>query len=767
MRPDPAPSGQADFWHSAIDSLTAHIAVLDDQGRILAVNAAWRRFASNNGSTEPDACIGVNYLAVCDRALAGENGQEGAAAAEGIRAVFAGRRREFSLPYPCHSPKKKRWFMLRVTRFEGPGPACVVIAHENITAPRAAQIRAAEAAKKLESANLGLRQQAADLERAEALESGSNRILELIARNELLNGILHEIALLVERQEPGCRCAVVRSRNERIEVAATPTFAAELRERLESMAAAASGLSHESSLNGLIQAVGFSNGPDLHTFRFVRVPSQSGDLTGSCLAVARPGSDTAPPLSPVLTRAASLAAIALDHAALYEKLSFQAGHDALTEVPNRLLFQERLQEAVAGARNHNRSFGVCMVDLDRFKQVNDLYGHRFGDGLLRQVAHRILDCVRPGDTVARLGGDEFAIILDNLPSPEKAGQIVKRIVSALNTPFSVFDKDLRVTGSVGFSIYPDDAGDPAALVRNADTAMYRCKNQGRNMFQRYNATMGIMAMERLTIEQHLRGAVHRGELEVHYQLQYDLNRNVSGMEALVRWNNPVLGIVSPGTFIPIAEDTGMITEIGAFVLREACRQNVEWRQSGLIPARIAVNVSTVQLVRHGFADYVAAVLAETGLDPELLELEITESAMITSMSDVIHEMKGVRELGVKISIDDFGTGYSSLSYLQNLPVDAIKIDRSFVRELDTGSASGGSVVRAIIALAHSLKLMVVAEGVETRAQFDALSALRCDIAQGYLLHRPLPAPAVAQLLAQTRTELAPPACEASSIECMR
>ena len=631
-----------------------------------------------------------------------------------------------------------------VFEFHG-APAILGIARD-ITEWKAAQNRATQATREVEAANLVLRRQADDLQRAEALEEASNQILQLIARNELLDTVLYEIALLVEREQPGMHCAVILLQTgPHIKIAAAPTCPEAELEKLKRFDVTVLAEHGDSPVPELIEAGACAGGrSDLRTFCWVPIRNPPAGW----LAMTRLGSSDSPEVSPAMTRAASLAGLALDHAELYEKLSFQAGHDSVTEVPNRLLFVERLHEAVVRSRRVNRGFAIGILDLDHFRQVNDLHGHRLGDGVLRQVAQRLSACVSPGDTVARLSDDEFGLILENLQSADEMEPIRGRLMAAFEPLFSVFDHVLKVTGSLGLSLFPEDATDPNALVRSADAALRFAKSHGRNTSERYHAAIGVAAHERLEIERHLPGAVERGELEVYYQLQHNTDREVCGMEALVRWHSPALGFVPPGKFIPIAENTETIFDIGSFVLRRACLQSVEWQRSGLAPTRIAVNVSTVQLVRPGFCQFVAAMLDETGLSPALLELEITETAMLTNLEDVVREIERLRKLGLRISIDDFGTGYSSLSYLQNLPVDAIKIDRSFIGALDRGSGGGTSIVSAIITLAHGLNLTVVAEGVETQAQLETLAALKCDLIQGHLLHCPSAASAVSQTLAR-------------------
>lgn len=737
-----SPGVSKTFWRSAIDSLTAHVAILDADGCVLAVNAAWRRFAANNGSSDPDACIGLNYLRVCE-AASGDDGIEGPQAAAGIRRVIAGERAEFTVSYPCHSPKKKRWFLLRATRFEGDGPARVVIAHENITAPKAAQIRASQYAKEVDSANRQLRAQAVELTLAEALEADSNGVLELIARNELVDSIVHRVLLLLERQLPACGSCIVLIRNGKPDVYTSPHLPESVRAQLEARSEEALVLCEGPTpyLISLAGAVAREDTGSRGSDRWNFVPIRKDGKLAGCIAVQ----STADKSSTVISRAAALTTLALEHAGMYERLAFQAHHDSLTELPNRLLFQERLQQAFLRRRREDDKFAVLMIDLDRFKQINDAYGHRVGDLLLRQVGHRLLACIGPDDTAARLGGDEFVILVNQARSAAAVEALAGRIASAFEGLFDVLEHKLLLTCSVGFAIYPDDGRDAGVLVRNADTALYGAKSDGRNTWKRFDSAMGVMALERMEIELHLREALRRNELHLQYQPQLDCDRKLIGVEALMRWHSPVLGSVPPGKFIPVAEESGLIVDLGNWALREACAQNARWRQNGFQSVRMAVNVSTMQMGRMDFAKTVQTIIAETGIEAGLLELEITESAMMHSVTEAIQEMKKIRRLGVRISIDDFGTGYSSLSYLQTLPVDSVKIDRSFIQELDGSSANASSVVQAIIALAHTLQLEVVAEGVETEAQLGAIRRLNCDVAQGYLLHRPLQVEAVQKL----------------------
>jgi diguanylate cyclase (GGDEF)-like protein/PAS domain S-box-containing protein len=421
-----------------------------------------------------------------------------------------------------------------------------------------------------------------------------------------------------------------------------------------------------------------------------------------------------------------------------ERIKNLAYFDVLTGLPNRRLFTDRLQVAIANAHRHGTQLAIMFLDLDLFKRINDSLGHGVGDQVLVETANRLGLCIREGDTVARLGGDEFVVLLPEIGHVEDAAKLAERVIAHVKQPFQVFEHELYVTTSIGIAVYPEDGTTAETLLKNADTAMYRAKDLGRNAFQLYTPAMNARSFERLAMEAALRHALKRGEFMLVYQGKVDLfSGKMSGVEALARWRHPDLGMVSPVEFIPLAENMGLISDIGAWALREACRQCKSWHDLGLPPVRIAVNVSTLQFREGDIPALVTEALAESGLDPNFLELEITESVLMQRVEEVSQVLTVLRAMGVHVSIDDFGTGYSSLSYLKRIPIDALKIDRSFVSDIQGENGEGAEIVSTIIDLAHNLKLRAIAEGVETHDQAAFLRSKGCDEIQGYLVSRPV------------------------------
>lgn len=420
------------------------------------------------------------------------------------------------------------------------------------------------------------------------------------------------------------------------------------------------------------------------------------------------------------------------------RIQHLAHHDALTGLPNRLLMSDRIDQALRRASRENEKFALLFIDLDRFKNINDTLGHDVGDGLLIQVAERCHRVVRESDTVSRQGGDEFVILLNDLKSPQDARHIALKLIEVLGQPYQLDQHELAVTASIGIAMYPGDGDTPSALMRCADAAMYRAKAEGRNRAEFYASDLETASLGLLLMENQLRGALERGELRVHYQPKIDAQLgDCTGLEALLRWQHPELGLLLPGRFIPTAEDSGLIAPIGGWVLDEVCRQLREWIDAGLEPPRIAVNLSAHQFASQDVEAMVSSALRRHGVPIGLLELELTETMLMRNPKRTAELLRRLRSLGLTLSIDDFGTGYSSLGYLHMFPVQELKIDASFVRDIQP-SGSRGKIAKAIIALAHELGLTVVAEGVETPYQCEFLLSQGCDQLQGYLFSRPVP-----------------------------
>ncbi len=419
-----------------------------------------------------------------------------------------------------------------------------------------------------------------------------------------------------------------------------------------------------------------------------------------------------------------------------EKLVYLAHYDGLTGLPNRVLFFDRLKQTLAQARRREKLAAVMFLDLDRFKVVNDTLGHAVGDELLRHVAQRLAGCVRVGDTVARFSGDEFVLIVNDLEQPEDARLIAQKVLQAFADPFRVGGHEVFVSTSIGISMFPTDCDDEQALLKDADTAMYRAKESGRNNFQFYTREMNARAMYRLQLENSLRHALERGEFRLHYQPKACLHTGrITGVEALLRWERPEHGLVPPGDFVPLLEDTGLIVPVGEWVIAEACRQLAAWRAAGREPVSIAINISARQFAARNLGEIVRRVLDEHQADPRYIEFELTESLLMVNTEEAVRTLEYLKALGLKLSIDDFGTGYSSLSYLKRFPIDALKIDRSFIDEITT-DVGDATITRAVIGMAHNLGLKVVAEGVETEEQLSFLTANGCDEAQGFYFARP-------------------------------
>ena len=436
---------------------------------------------------------------------------------------------------------------------------------------------------------------------------------------------------------------------------------------------------------------------------------------------------------------------------LERRLVALSQQDSLTGLPNQARFIDRLNQAILQSQRHDHRVGVLVLDLDRFKRVNELVGHAGGDEVLQQVAHRLEVAVRQGDTLACMGGGRFLVLLPELKEDLGATKVGKKLLEAFRSPFKTGDRGFQLSASIGICVHPQDGLDASTLLSHAESALYRAKERGGNRLECFTTTLNQLSLERQELEQCLREAMQNGELQMYYQPQFHVDGRLTGAEALLRWNHPLLGSVPPTRFIPLAEENRLILPIGEWALREACNQMAHWQARTTMPLLLAVNVSALQFASGDWEACVVRALMESGLRPNSLELELTESIVMRQGREDIRPLHRLREIGTRIAIDDFGTGYSSLGYLQRLPITTIKLDQSFISALQVEGpeVSSEPIVRAVIQLAHSLKLTVIAEGVETEGQRDMLEYLGCDNLQGFLLGRPLPAQAFEALLEAT------------------
>lgn len=438
--------------------------------------------------------------------------------------------------------------------------------------------------------------------------------------------------------------------------------------------------------------------------------------------------------------------------AMVQKLAHLAQYDFLTDLPNRALLNDRLEQTIALARRGRQQLAVLFIDIDRFKNINDTLGHTIGDKLLQSVAQRLTMCVRDSDTISRQGGDEFIVLLSNVENAKAAGYSAAKILAAQAAKHCLDKHELNITLSIGISIFPDDGENAETMLRNADAAMYHAKENGRNNFQFFKQEMNDSAIERQALEHGLRDALERNEFVLHYQPKFNLESGeITGVEALIRWQHPLRGLLCPKHFVPIAEDSGLIVPIGQWMLREACRQTQAWQNAGLLPTPIAVNISAVEFRREDFLPDMCKILHDTGLDPHYLEIELTESMLVQDIESTMTVLNALKNMGVQMAIDDFGTGYSSLSSLRQFPINTLKIDQSFVRDIST-DIKDATIVSAVIGMGNSLKLRVSAEGVETSEQLAFLIAERCEEGQGYFFSPPVDADTFANMLGTVNTK---------------
>ena len=440
-----------------------------------------------------------------------------------------------------------------------------------------------------------------------------------------------------------------------------------------------------------------------------------------------------------------------EHRRFQEELVYQATHDHLTGLPNRTLLQDRLGQALA-LEAFRRQTPICVMflDLDNFKKVNDSLGHSVGDQLIKAVANRLKNCVRGGDTVARLSGDEFIVVLPKVGEMHDVVTVAKKMINIFTAPFHLSGNEIYVTVSIGAAMFPTDGDTVDALLRNADAAMHHAKEQGKNNYQFYSEEMNVRVFERMALESSLHRAIREQEFTLHYQPRVDLRTGeISGLEALIRWNHPEMGLVPPAKFIPVAEETGLIVPMGEWVIRTACAQSRAWQEQGLPPMRVAVNLSARQFRQKNLIETISGILEQTGLDASLLEVELTESLVMQGAEQSITILRELKAMGVEIAVDDFGTGYSSLSYLKRFPITNLKIDKSFIHDM-ASDPEDAILVKTIIDMAHGLGMKVTAEGVETLEQIEFLRQHHCEEMQGFYFSRPLPADQLVQFLQEGR-----------------
>jgi diguanylate cyclase (GGDEF)-like protein len=601
-----------------------------------------------------------------------------------------------------------------------------------------------KAARGREAAALSLRESNRELEEARELDRIKLSILEMVGTHAPLSQSLAAVAELPCRYRSGAGAAVWSGNGDILLYQVSRGLPEQLTGLLRAQCFEMEGgkpLSRQVPEEELTAAAAEA-GLQSMTLPLWNV---AGDIIGLLMIFAPPNASNCG-CDWICSQMVRLASLAIEHTLLYERLAFQAQHDILTGLPNRLLFQDRMQQALRQARRNRKKVAVVWLDLDRFKQINDSLGHLIGDEVLCEVARRLAAAIRDSDTAARIGGDEFAVLVSELDEADGAEVVAEKLLNAVRLPMRLARSHLRISASAGISLYPDHGTEPFGLMRNADLAMYKAKHAGRDAFRIFLPKFGHSRSRQIQIERELGNALEAGEFHLEYQPLVDRWGRLGGFEALLRWTNAKLGKVSPAEFIPIAEEIGLIPAIGEWVTRTACRDGASWLNAGMAVPRISVNASGLQLTGQGFTEMIRGALEDTGFPAARLEIEVTETALVGNLDLALEQIVWLRKLGVKFAIDDFGTGYSSLNQLRTLPVDFVKIDRSFIRDLRDSPRDSTTLVRGIIGLAHNLGLEVVAEGVETVDQLLLLRALGCDLIQGFFLHHPMNAAATEELI---------------------
>lgn len=711
-----------------LDALPAHIALVDSQGAIVSFNRAWQEYAETNGLPAPGYGVGVNYLDTCDKA------HEGGEAADGIRSVLAGDSRSFAIEYPCHSPTQQSWFLMTVTPSSHTGKNGAVVMHQNITERTLAKI--------------GMKR----LNRVYAVLSEINALIVRVHdRDELFRE-----ACRIAVETGGIRMAMIaivdRATNKMVPVGSAgkdEQFLKAIRNLLSSDEKASTTMAAKAirdkmaivsnDLEGDLRAPLRENYTQSGVRSLAVLPLiVSGEAVGIFALYAREKDFFHEEEMKLLTGLAGDVALAINHIGRQERIDYLGSYDQLTGLSNHRLFLERFAQYTRSAADNGHRLALFLIDLERFKNINDSLGQPAGDALLQQVAQWLTQHLGDVNRVARVGADQFAVVL---PEERRLGDAVQQLEAMLEAfylhPFQLKGDAYRIAAKFGVAMFPDDGADAAILFKNAEAAVKKAKAGGhRHLF--YTQKMTETVARRLNLENQLRQALDKQEFVLHYQPKVNLvSGEITGVEALIRWNDPLTGLVPPDLFIPILEETGMIYDVGLWALHKSLQDYLRWRTAGLQAVRIAVNVSPLQMRHPGFITLIEQIVASDARAAQGLELEITEGMIMSDMKQAISSLHSIRALGIRIAIDDFGTGYSSLGYLSKLPIDTLKIDRMFVTDMATDQ-QGLSLVSTIINLAHSLELKVVAEGVETEEQSRLLRLLKCDEMQGYLFSEPVP-----------------------------
>ncbi|MEX1665489.1 EAL domain-containing protein [Zhongshania arctica] len=727
-------SAQAELRHreaarqtAILNALPAHIALIDNQGVIVSFNHAWQKFAELNGLASPGYGVGINYLEACDKA------GEGSEAAEGIRSVLAGHSRSFSIEYPCHSPTEQRWFLMTVTPSNHDAKNGAVIMHLNISDRTEAEI---------------------GMQRLQRVYAVLSEINELIVRVPNRDELFREACRIAV--ETGGVCMTMIGIVDQATDTVVPVASVGVEDKLLRDIRSLLSSDEKASTTMIAKAVrdktaivsnDLSDDPrallrDLYTEAGVHSVAVlplivSGQVAGVLGLYAGEKDFFHEEEMLLLSKLADDVAFAIDHLERQERLDHLASYDQLTGLANHHLFLERLEQFTRGAADSGHRLALILIDLERFKNINDSLGRAAGDVLLQQVAEWLTQHIDDVHRLARVGVDQFAVVLRE---EGRVGDVVRQLEAVIEAfllhPFKLKPSVYRIAAKFGVAMFPEDGADAATLVKNAEAALKKAKVEGhRHLF--YTQKMTDTVAQRLNLENQLRQALDKNEFVLHYQPKVNLaSGEITGVEALIRWNDPLTGLVLPDSFISILEETGLIYDVGLWALHQALQDFLRWRAAGLNAVRIAVNVSPLQMRHPGFAAAIEQIVAIDPRAAQGLELEITEGMVMADMKQAISSLHAIRALGISIAIDDFGTGYSSLGYLSKLPVDTLKIDRMFIADMVT-DPQGLSLVSTIINLAHSLQLKVVAEGVETEEQSRLLRLLKCDQIQGYLFSKPL------------------------------